>query len=128
MGAILDASALLAAERGRVSLDLVLGAGERVAIAAVTATELLEAAMGTADPGSQTRRAAFVERLLERVEVLPFDATTARVYARLEAETGRTLPARELQLAATALSRGWRLVTTNGKRLGAIPGLEVIKV
>lgn len=128
MGAIIDASALLAAERGRVALDRVLPEGERVAIAAVTATELLEAALGTVDPGSQTRRAAFVDRLLERIEVLPFDATTARVYARLEAETGGALPPRELQLAATALSRGWSLVTTNGKRLGTIPGLDVIKI
>jgi predicted nucleic acid-binding protein len=128
MAAIIDASALLAAGRSGFTLEEALGADERVAIAAVTATQLLEAVARTTDPGARNQRAAFVERLLERVEVLAFDAVAARTYVRLEGDLGEEIPERELHLAAIALSRGWRLVTANGRALRGIPGLELVVV
>lgn len=128
MAAIIDAPALVAAGRGLLALEEVLSPEERVAIAAVTATELLEGVARTADAGKRNLRAAFVERLLERLDVLPFDAVAARTYARLEDELAGSVPEHDLHLAATALSRGWRLVTADGRRLAGIPGLELVIV
>lgn len=67
-------------------------------------------------------------RILPAVTVLPFDAAVARVYgeicAGLEA-AGRPLADADLQIAATALHHGLRLVTGNLKDFRRVPGLAV---
>ncbi|MGH2830357.1 MAG: hypothetical protein ACRDJM_07715 [Actinomycetota bacterium] len=126
MTALIDGEALIALERGRAALFPALDAGEPVAIAAPTASELLEAVDRAADPAVATQRASFVERLLERVDVVAFDGSAARMRARLEA-AGAVADARALDVAAIALSRGWRVATTNG-RYERIPGLDVVRL
>jgi tRNA(fMet)-specific endonuclease VapC len=123
MGTVLDTSVLIEAERARVRLKL--PPDEDVAIAAITASELLHGVY-RADPARRTQRAAFVELVLRTLETLPFDLATARVHAQLWADfaqQGITLGAHDLQIAATALSRGWSLATSNSQDFARIPGL-----
>ncbi len=127
MGALIDAEALVAAEAGRLELSSLLPAGEPVAVAAPTAAELLEIVERTGDAALATQRASFVERLLDRVDVVPFDGPAARLRARLDAECGARPDARALDVAAIALSRGWSVVTVNGRYRG-IPGLQVVNI
>src|SRR5206468_3134553 len=85
LGTLIDASVLIAAERGALDLDRLLAAqgGLEVALAAVTAAELLHGVHRAAAGRRRTRREAFVERLLEHLPVLPFDLVTARIHARV---------------------------------------------
>ena len=93
---------------------------------AVTVGELYRGAFRS---GEQARHLENIEgRVLPAVTVLPFDTAVARVYgeicAWLEA-AGRPLADAELQIAATALHHGLRLVTGNLKHFRRVPGLAV---
>ena len=133
MGALIDSSGLIAAEKSLGSISRALFANEPVAIAAPTASELLEVVERTEDSALASQRAAFVERLLEHVEVIPFDGPAARIRARLEAEgnggpnVGAAADSRALDVAAIALSRGWFVLTSNG-RYDAINGLKIVRI
>lgn len=127
MGTLIDADALVAAEAGFASLRKALGSSEPVGIAAPTATELLTAVERTNDPALQAHRASFVERLLDRVDVVPFDGPAARMRARLEAVRPDGVDDRTLDVAAIAISRGWAIATGNG-RYDRIPGVTVRKI
>ena len=101
---------------------------ESVALAAITASELLT---GVERANSQDRRAtrqAFVESVLSLVPVLPFDLQVARLHARLWAELaakGQLTGVHDLMIAATALARGYGILTANLRDFRNIPGLDV---
>lgn len=132
MGLLIDASVLIAAERGALDLDHVLAAhgNEEVAVSAITAAELLHGVQRAPGGRRRTQREAFVERLLEQLPVLPFDLVTARMHARVWAELaahGTTIGERDLMIAATAMARGYSVVTRDERSFPKIPGLAVIR-
>ena len=83
MGKVIDSSVLIAAERGHLDLAAALTdhRDETFAISAVTASELLHGVHRVA-PSKRAVTEAFVEGLIERLPVLPFDLRSARVQAR----------------------------------------------
>lgn len=100
---------------------------EQVGIAAITAAELL-AGVFRADPARRPRRTAFVEGVLNLLPVLPFDLVAARLFAQVEFELARvgvTVDTADLQIAATALARGWDVATLNAADFARVPGLGV---
>ncbi len=128
MGTLIDTSVLVAVERGALDLREVLSkhAGDDVAISAVTASELLHG-FHRARGAARDRRRTFVEGLLERLPVLPFDLPAARVHAEVWARLasrGTAIAERDLIVAATALSVGYE-VATRDKGFSKIPGLSV---
>lgn len=78
MGILIDASVLIAAERGTLEIDQLLAAhgSEEAALSAITAAEILHGVHRAPLGKLRTRREAFVERLLEQLPVLPFDLVT----------------------------------------------------
>src|ERR1700687_3071844 len=99
MGTLLDSSALIRLERSGALLTL--GDDEEVAIAAITASELLHG-VHRADPQRRAQREAFVEHVLRGLPVHPFSLETARVPARLWADlaaTGHVIGPHDLILA-----------------------------
>jgi tRNA(fMet)-specific endonuclease VapC len=131
MGALIDTSILIAAERGGLDLDQVQrqSADIELAISAVTASELLRGVHRASRTNQRARREAFVERLLEVWPVLPFDSTAARMHARLWASLaakGVSIGPHDLLIAATALANGLALVTRDKRSFPKIPGLEVL--
>jgi tRNA(fMet)-specific endonuclease VapC len=131
MGLVLDSSVLVAAERGRLDLDRVLAerADEDVAIAAITASELLHGVHRAATPAQRARREAFVEQLLAGLPVLPFDLVVARVHARLWADLlgrGQAVGAHDLQIAATALASGMDVASRDRRSFPRIPGIGLV--
>jgi tRNA(fMet)-specific endonuclease VapC len=131
MGALIDTSIFIAAERGRLNLDEVLGksADIELAISAVTASELLHGVHRASKKNQKARREAFVERLLEVWPVLPFDLTAARLHAGLWtrlAAKGVSIGPHDLMIAATALANGLSLVTRDKRSFPKIPGLQVV--
>jgi tRNA(fMet)-specific endonuclease VapC len=107
-----------------------LGPEEDVAIAAITASELLHG-VHRATAEHRPRRAAFVEAVLAAFPPLAFDLLAARAHARLWAElasSGSDIGAHDRLVAATAIAVGWRVGTANTRHFERVPGLEVVAI
>lgn len=131
MGTLIDSSVLIGVERRALVLNEALRehADDAVAIAAVTASELLHGVHRASTPAQRQRRQSFVERLLAALPVLPFDLVTARVHASLWADLaarGSSIGAHDLLIAATAIAAGYRVATTDRRSFPRIPGLELV--
>ena len=132
MGTLIDTSVFIALERGQ--LDPASLHGERdeeeVAMAAITASELLHGVHRLKAAVSRARAARFVEDLLALVPVIPFDLDVARVHARLDAElsaAGKAVGDADLQIAATAVSLDYRIATRDLRSFPRIKGLDVVR-
>jgi predicted nucleic acid-binding protein len=126
---LIDASVLIAAERGALELRQVLRAegDPEVALAAVTASELLHGVHRAKTAAQRARREAFVERLLETLPVIPFDLPAARTHARVWAELARKgalVGERDLLIAATAMAGGHNVASRDERSFPCIPGLS----
>lgn len=133
MGVVLDTSILIAAERGTLRFASLLEtlADEPVAIAAITASELLHGCRRARDPGIRAQRLAFVDALLDLLPVLPFGLIEARRHAELWAELmsgGAVIGPHDLMAGATALAGGHRLATLNRDEFAQVPGLRLVPV
>ena len=143
MGAVLDTTVFIDLERSTARrqptrtaemiskrLTACLGADEEAAIAAITASELLQG-VHRASPAHRPRREAFVESVLAIVPVLDFDLLAARAHARLCAGLAASrfdVGPHDRLVAATAISLGWRVATANVRHFDRISGLEVVEV
>lgn len=129
MAILIDSSVLIAAERGALDLRKTMaGAEEEIALAAITASELLHG-VHRAAPTQLAAREAFVEQLLARLPVLSFDLLAARVHARIWAglaARGISVGAHDLLIAATAIASGAKIATRDRRSFPRIPGLTVL--
>ena len=131
MALLIDSSVFIALERRGQPLSvlgLVAGQDEALALAAITASELLTGAYRADTPERRTRRQAFVEAVLEVIPVFPFDIRVARTHAQIWTQlagTGQTIGAHDLLIAATALAYGYSVLTDNVREFSRVPGLEV---
>ncbi len=131
MGALIDSSILIAAERGALDLESIIIGYEGVdfALSAITASEFLHGVHRAGNSKRRARREAFVETLLARLPIIPFDLIAARAHARLWAHLaaqGVTIGAHDLLIAATAIARGLDVVTRDERSFPRIEGLSVI--
>ena len=130
MGTLIDSSVLIAAERGRLDLPArLLPLGEEpIALAAISASELLHGVQRATTTAQKARRQAFVEHVLTSIEVVSFDLLVARVHAELTAALYRTpIGAHDAMIAATALSLGYQLATRDLRSFLKVPGLRVAR-
>jgi tRNA(fMet)-specific endonuclease VapC len=143
VGTVLDTTVFIELERAthrlpadramRTASDLLedrLGASEEVAIAAITASELLHG-VHRANDRHRWQREAFVEAVLSAFPTISFDLVVARVHARLWsglALSGADVGAHDRMVAATALSAGWRVASANTRHFDRILGLQIVPV
>ncbi len=143
MGTVLDTTVFIEFERATRGapaehamqtasrrLEEHLGAEDEVAIASITASELLHG-VHRATEEHRARREAFVEAVLAAFPSLPFDLLAARTHARLWAglaSTGADIGAHDRIVAATAMSIGWRVGSANTRHFERIPGLTVTPI
>lgn len=130
MAALIDSSVLIALERSQLNPDdLSAGYGdEDMALSAITASELLHGLYRATTAAQRHRRQAFVEGLLAQLPVVPFDLTVARVHASLWADLakrGAAIGERDLMIGATAIAKGYSIVTRDERSFPKIPGLKV---
>ena len=129
MGLVLDTGVFIRAERdGAVDFSPWADYGDAF-ISAITVSELLVGVHRADSDTRRARRSAFVEAILARLPVLDFTTETARVHAGLFAtlsQQGRMIGAHDLIIAATALSHGCAVFTTNAAEFARVPGLEVL--
>ena len=128
---ILDTGVLIAAERSRLALDLVVGADDDVVLAAVSVAELY-AGIALADERFRQQRSDFVDRVLEIIPVELYDTSIAQVHGRLLAhahKTGRPRGAHDLIIAATAIAKRRTIVTTDrGANFGDLPEVDSVEL
>jgi predicted nucleic acid-binding protein len=99
-----------------------------MAIAAITASELLVGIHRATSQAHRVRRSAFVEGALAELPVLAFDLDVARVHASLSAgmsASGQVIGSHDLLIAATALANNYDVLTTNVRDFSRVPGLVV---
>lgn len=123
---ILDSGVLIALERGHQIPTDVLPDDADIAIAAITAAELL-VGIELADEQRRASRQATVDAILATCDVIPFDLDIARHHASLLAHarrTGRPRRAHDLQIAATARTTGRLLLTTDGHAFDDLPAVR----
>lgn len=127
-GWLIDTSVLVDAERsggalGRVPSD------EEHSVSVITVSELLHGVRRAVNGARRTRRQAFVEQVLVELESLPITSEVARVHAEIWAQleaAGEIIGMHDLWIAATALTHGLRLATTNARDFERVPGLSVL--
>lgn len=128
MAFLIDTSVLIDAERGGGALHRVPGDMERM-ISVITMSELLHGVHRAVDDAVRTRREAIIEDSLAEVELVPITAGIARVHAgiwaRLEA-VGEIIGMHDLWIAATALTHGLTVATTNRRDFERVSGLAVL--
>ena len=130
MAVLIDSSVFISAERrGLKPTDLLdVLPNEPSAIATISVSELLFGVHRADTARRRDRRSAFVEAVLASFEVLPFDLQTARFHAQLGSDLmslGRPIGNHDRIIAATALARGYDVLTDNVREFDQVPGLVV---
>jgi predicted nucleic acid-binding protein len=128
---LIDSSVLIAVERGELDLEQKLSEAvtTELALASITASELLHGVHRAEREARRSLREAWVETLLSNFPVLSFDLLAARIHARLSAELaskGEPVGAHDLVIAATALSRGLDVITRDQRSFPRIRGLATV--
>jgi tRNA(fMet)-specific endonuclease VapC len=131
MGLLIDSSVLITVERSGGNLDELLSSlinDEPLAIAAITASELLHGVYRAENPSRRMRREAYAENVFDRIAIIPFDLEIARVYAQAQVQlilAGQTIGTHDLLIAATALTHDYAVLTDNVRDFNRVPGLQV---
>jgi tRNA(fMet)-specific endonuclease VapC len=131
LGTIVDTSVLIAAQRGDLDLRRLIAAGDgdAVAIATISASELLHGPHRMTNAVARARVERQVEHLLDQLAAIDFDLEIARLHARLGADLaarGTAVGAHDLIIAATALALDYRIATRDKRSFPTIPGLDVV--
>lgn len=131
MGTLVDTSVLIAAQRGELDLRKAIArdGGDAVAIATISASELLHGPHRMTNAVARARVERQVEHLLAQLTTINFDLEIARLHARLGADLaakGTSVGAHDLIIAATAMSLDYRVATRDQRSFPKIPGLDVV--
>jgi tRNA(fMet)-specific endonuclease VapC len=116
---------LIDAERDDEALEERIGDEDDVAVAAITAAELL-VGVELADRRRRDRRESYVSEVLETVSIESYDLDVAREYARLLAHvrrSGNPKGAHDLIIAATAVAREREIVSADTGAFDGLPGV-----
>lgn len=125
---LLDTTFLIDAERGAGDLDGVIGDDDDVAIAAVTVAELL-VGVKLASAKRQKARQAYVDEIIESLQIIAYDRTVAVEHADLLVAVrsqGRPRGAHDLLIAATARASDRMVVTADEGAFADLPGVTTI--
>jgi predicted nucleic acid-binding protein len=136
MGLVLDSSVVIAAERrgenvAQMLKQIVAITGDqRSILSAIGLAELAHGIYRAQSSEIRIRREAFVQELLNVLEVFPFTKDTAMLAGKLDGEQqsrGIVIPFADLLIGATALEFGYSILTFNVRHFRSIPGLTVIQ-
>jgi predicted nucleic acid-binding protein len=132
VGTLIDTSVLIALQRGQLDPARFDTADDDdpVAIAAISASELLHGVHRLRGAIARTRAERFVEHILGVIPVVAFDLEIARVHARLDAElseAGTQVGDADLMIAATAVWLDYRVATRDLRSFPRIKGLDVTR-
>jgi predicted nucleic acid-binding protein len=134
-GVILDSSVPIRAERqglrpGQFLRDIQSQTPyEDVGLSAIGVTELFHGIYRADTPARAELRRRFLASLIDDLPVFDYTLEVAHIAGRIDGEQtmkGNIIPWTDLLIGATALVRGYSVMTTNLKHFRQIPGLNVI--
>lgn len=132
MGLVIDSNVFINAENGRFDLGILSNYADYgdAYIAAVTVSELLTGVQMARTASTRVRRSAFVEGIIASIPILDFTEEVARSYAELVAHflkprSKSSNNTHDLQIAATAITYGYAVLTSNLGDFKKVPGLTV---
>jgi tRNA(fMet)-specific endonuclease VapC len=137
LGLVLDASAVISAERNRQPvpdfIEAIFRAHGRLdlSLSPVTVAELVHGVYRAKTPEAGQRRRDYIEELVRLIPVHPATNRTGWLVGRLEgqeAAKGNVLPFNDLMIAAAALEQGYAVLTRNIRHIQRIPGLRVVSL
>jgi tRNA(fMet)-specific endonuclease VapC len=126
---LLEATFLVDQERGGMNIYEAVLEEDDVAIAAVAVAEL-ETGVHLASENRRAQRQAFVDRIVESVEVVPYDLEVAREHGHLIAHTrrsGRRRGHHDLMVAATAATSDRVVVSADQGAFEDLPGVVFLR-
>lgn len=132
MGILIDTNVFIDAENGRFDLthlEKFKHYGEAY-ISVITMSELLTGVHLARSIGDKIKRTAFVEGILSQIPTLALNDEIVRTYAELcsyffRSKSNLKRNTHDLQIAATAISYGYAVLTSNVDDFQKIPGLQV---
>lgn len=125
---LLDTTFLIDAERQGVPLDDVIKDDDDVAIAAITAAELL-AGVKLASRRRHDSRKEYVDEVIKTLPIIAYDLGIAVEHSELLAavrKAGLPRGAHDLLIAATARATGRKIVSADLGAFVDLPGVETI--
>jgi predicted nucleic acid-binding protein len=128
---LIDASVLIAAERGALDLyPLLSTVDDEIVLSAITATELLHGVYRAVSDKVRRRREQLIEQLFETFTIIPFDLVAARLHARIWADLaarGVNVGPHDLLIGATALTVDAAIATRDLRSFPKIPDLKILR-
>jgi tRNA(fMet)-specific endonuclease VapC len=132
MGIVIDTGVFVLWERRGRFVEKSISELDRPGfISVVTASELLVGVHRADSVDRRDSRSRFVEAILSRFPILWIELSIARHHAALSVDLSRKgtpIGYHDLWIAATALSHGYGIMTTNAREFSRIGGLEVLPV
>ncbi len=128
MALLIDTDLLVELEQGRAATDDVLG-DEDCAIRCHHGQRATPRSPAGKRRDPRARRRAFVEHLLAGHQAIPISAPVARIHADVWSELagrGESIGAHDLWIAATAITHGMGLATSNRADFERVPGLRLV--
>lgn len=130
MGIMIDTAVLIRAERNGDDPGILLDRRRNgpFGVSVVSVAELLHGAHRADTEERRAGRLAFVESLCNLFPVFDFDLAAAKIFAEIwsgAARKGITIGISDMIIAATAISRGYSVLTINRKDFESIEGLRL---
>ena len=134
MGLVIDTNVFIDAENGRLDLDSLdsLSDHGNAYIAAISVSELLAGVHLANTTAIRIQRTAFVEGIIAEIPVLDFNEEVARCYGALYAHflkprSKARANVHDLQIAATCITHGFTLLTSNVSDYRKVPALSIVE-
>jgi tRNA(fMet)-specific endonuclease VapC len=130
MGTIYDTCVLINYERLGTEIENLapIKEGELTGVSVVSIAELLHGAHRADGEERKQERLAFVDKVCTTFTVFDYDMAAAKTFAEIwssTAQRGISVGVNDMIIAATALSRGYSVLTLNKKDFENIEGLSV---
>jgi tRNA(fMet)-specific endonuclease VapC len=110
----------------RVIDNLKMYPKNRVKVPSMVKAELIAGALISDNQKANLRN---TEKTLSFFQIVPFDDAAAEMYGKIKArleKSGNMIGPNDLIIAATVLSRGGTLVTSNTKEFSRVEGLDLV--
>jgi len=104
---------------------------QEAALSSIGLTELVHGIYRARSDVVRTRRAMFIQELLDDVEVYPYTKDIALLAGKIDGEQqerGATIPFSDLLIGATALFHDYSVLTVNVRHFWLVPGLRVMRL
>lgn len=136
MGVVIDSSVLIAAERAKLPISLLLESlaadhDAQCILSSITVMELEHGWYRARNSQIAVTRRAYLDEAFAIIPIAPVTREIGALAAKIDAETrirGRVIATADLLIGATAMHHSYSVGTSNLRHFQMIPGLSVISL